>query len=187
MRTALRKKIVIVGDGACGKTSLLIVYQNGKFPEKYLPTVFENYISRVELDNKSVELALWDTAGQEDYDRLRPLSYFETDAVIICFAVDNMNSFQNVRDKWLPEVKHYCGNNVSLVLVGLKIDLRSTESKTIISYQQGLKLAKEIGAKYGECSAKENIYVKEVIQLAAQMAIKPKRLFMKRNLQCNIL
>ena len=106
--------------------------------------------------------------------------------------------------QWLPEVKHYCGNNVSLVLVGLKIDLRSTESKTIISYQQvniahihkkiiradyfqGLKLAKEIGAKYGECSAKENIYVKEVIQLAAQMAIKPKRLFMKRNLQCNIL
>lgn len=67
--------------------------------QKYLPTVFENYISRVELDNKSVELALWDTAGQEDYDRLRPLSYFETDVVIICFAVDNMNSFQNVRDK----------------------------------------------------------------------------------------
>lgn len=119
MRTALRKKIVIVGDGACGKTSLLIVYQNGKFPEvrintqkqkegttkqneyiqKYLPTVFENYISRVDLDNKSVELALWDTAGQEDYDRLRPLSYFETDVVIICFAVDNKNSFQNVRDK----------------------------------------------------------------------------------------
>jgi Ras family protein A len=61
--------------------------------------VFENYISRVDLDNKSVELALWDTAGQEDYDRLRPLSYFETDVVIICFAVDNKNSFQNVRDK----------------------------------------------------------------------------------------
>ncbi|KAL9539687.1 GTP-binding protein Rho1 [Mucor bainieri] len=99
VRTTLRKKIVIVGDGACGKTSLLIVYQNGKFPEKYLPTVFENYISRVDLDNKPVELALWDTAGQEDYDRLRPLSYFETDVVVICFAVDNMNSYQNVRDK----------------------------------------------------------------------------------------
>jgi Ras family protein A len=51
------------------------------------------------LDNKPVELALWDTAGQEDYDRLRPLSYFETDVVVICFAVDNMNSYQNVRDK----------------------------------------------------------------------------------------
>lgn len=51
------------------------------------------------MDNKPVELALWDTAGQEDYDRLRPLSYFETDVVVICFAVDNMNSYQNVRDK----------------------------------------------------------------------------------------
>lgn len=67
--------------------------------KKYLPTVFENYISRVDLDHKTVELALWDTAGQEDYDRLRPLSYFETDVVVICYAVDNQNSFQNVRDK----------------------------------------------------------------------------------------
>ncbi|CAO3649332.1 unnamed protein product [Mucor fragilis] len=187
VRTTLRKKIVIVGDGACGKTSLLIVYQNGKFPEKYLPTVFENYISRVDLDSKPVELALWDTAGQEDYDRLRPLSYFETDVVVICFAVDNMNSYQNVRDKWLPEVKHYCGNNVSLVLVGLKIDLRSDSSVTI-SHQQGLKLAKEIGAKYGECSAKANINVKDVIKLAAQVAVKPKKkLLRKRHFQCNIL
>ncbi|KAG2208605.1 hypothetical protein INT46_009147, partial [Mucor plumbeus] len=187
VRTTARKKIVIVGDGACGKTSLLIVYQNGRFPEKYLPTVFENYISRVDLDNKPVELALWDTAGQEDYDRLRPLSYFETDVVVICFAVDNMNSYQNVRDKWLPEVKHYCGNNVSLVLVGLKIDLRLDSSVTI-SHQQGLKLAKEIGAKYGECSAKANINVKDVIKLAAQVAVKPrKKLLRKRHFLCNIL
>ncbi|KAG2205019.1 hypothetical protein INT47_002643 [Mucor saturninus] len=186
LRTTLRKKVVIVGDGACGKTSCLIVYQNGKFPEKYLPTVFENYISRVDLDHKTVELALWDTAGQEDYDRLRPLSYFETDVVVICYAVDNQNSFQNVRDKWLPEVKHYCGNNVSLVLAGLKIDLRSESNKTI-SQQQGIKLAKEIGAKYGECSAKANIAVKDVIRLAARVAVKPKKLLKRRNLHCNIL
>ncbi|OBZ91178.1 Ras-like GTP-binding protein Rho1 [Choanephora cucurbitarum] len=185
-RTTFRKKIVIVGDGACGKTSLLIVYQNGQFPERYLPTVFENYISRVELDHhKSVELALWDTAGQEDYDRLRPLSYFETDVIMICYAVDNINSFQNVRDKWLPEIKHFCGNNVSLVLVGLKTDLRS-ESRSTVSHQQGLKLAKEIGAKYGECSAKTNEHVQDVIRLAAQVAVKPKNFF-KRRLQCNIL
>ncbi|KAI8639155.1 small GTPase superfamily [Parasitella parasitica] len=188
VRTTLRKKIVIVGDGACGKTSLLIVYQNGRFPEKYLPTVFENYISRVDLDNKPVELALWDTAGQEDFDRLRPLSYFETDVVVICFAVDNINSYQNVRDKWLPEVKHYCGNNVSLLLVGLKIDLRTSSSVTV-GYQQGLKLAKEIGAKYGECSAKANVNVKDVIKLAARLAVKPnrKKLLRNRRLQCNIL
>lgn len=162
----MRKKIVVVGDGACGKTSLLIVYQKGQFPEvmmivykhitnkmqNYLPTVFENYISNVQVDNKVIELAIWDTAGQEDYDRLRPLSYPETDAVVICFSVDNINSFQNVRDKvklyicfmclntdlvqWLPEVKHFCGKDISLILVGLKIDLRSSKSKVTISQEQ---------------------------------------------------
>jgi small GTP-binding protein len=68
--------------------------------QKYVPTVFENYISVVHLDNgKSVELALWDTAGQEDYDRLRPLSYPETDVVLICFAIDQPTSFSNIQDR----------------------------------------------------------------------------------------
>ncbi|KAI8377626.1 transforming protein RhoA-like protein [Radiomyces spectabilis] len=187
MRRPLRKKIVIVGDGACGKTSFLIVYQNGQFPEKYLPTVFENYMTRLELDgHKSVELALWDTAGQEDYDRLRPLSYYETDVVLICFAVDNPISLQNVRDKWLPEVKHYCGN-VALVLVGLKVDLRknTTSSASMVTPQQGAALAKEIKAKYCECSAKENLYVSDVIRTAAQVAVKPRHILRKR--WCRIL
>ncbi|KAI9312133.1 small GTPase superfamily [Dichotomocladium elegans] len=175
-----RKKIVLIGDGACGKTSLLIVYQKGKFPENYLPTVFENYITRLELGNsKSVELALWDTAGQEDYDRLRPLSYYETDVVLICFAVDNSISFQNVRDKWLPEVKHYCSRDVSRVLVGLKIDLRST-TPNAISSAQGAELAKEIKAKYCECSAKENRHVADVIRTAALVATKPRIPFIKK-------
>ncbi|KAI7886246.1 hypothetical protein K492DRAFT_203340 [Lichtheimia hyalospora FSU 10163] len=187
MPRVLRKKIVIIGDGACGKTSLLIVYQKGKFPEHYLPTVFENYITRIELSNsKSVELALWDTAGQEDYDRLRPLSYYETDVVLICFAVDNPISFQNVRDKWLPEVKHYCGGDVARVLVGLKIDLRG-KARSTISYEQGAHLAKEIKARYCECSAKTNLYVDSVIRTAAHVASKPRLSLIKKRRMCLIL
>uniref|UniRef100_A0A667X2A8 Rho-related GTP-binding protein RhoA-C n=1 Tax=Myripristis murdjan TaxID=586833 RepID=A0A667X2A8_9TELE len=89
---AIRKKLVIVGDGACGKTCLLIVFSKDQFPEVYVPTVFENYVADIEVDSKQVELALWDTAGQEDYDRLRPLSYPDTDVILMCFSIDSPDS-----------------------------------------------------------------------------------------------
>lgn len=98
---AYSKKFVVVGDGGCGKTCLLISYSQGYFPEKYVPTVFENYITTVthQPSGQAVELALWDTAGQEEYDRLRPLSYPETDLLFVCFAIDCPNSLENVMDK----------------------------------------------------------------------------------------
>ena len=65
----------------------------------YIPTVFENYVADVEVDGKHVELALWDTAGQEDYDRLRPLSYPDSHVILICFAVDSPDSLDNVQEK----------------------------------------------------------------------------------------
>ena len=91
----IRKKLVIVGDGACGKTCLLIVFSKDEFPEVYVPTVFENYVADIEVDHKNVELALWDTAGQEDYDRLRPLSYPDTDVILMCFSIDSPDSLEN--------------------------------------------------------------------------------------------
>uniref|UniRef100_A0A8C0LTY0 Ras homolog family member C n=2 Tax=Canis lupus familiaris TaxID=9615 RepID=A0A8C0LTY0_CANLF len=83
---------VIVGDGACGKTCLLIDFSKDQFPEVYEPTVFENYVADIEVDGKQVELALWDAAGQEDYDRLRPLSYPGTDVILMCFSIDSPDS-----------------------------------------------------------------------------------------------
>lgn len=84
-----------------------------------MPTVFENYVADIEVDGKEVELALWDTAGQEDYDRLRPLSYPDTNVILMCFAIDSPDSLENVPEKWVPEVKHFCPG-VAFVLVGCK-------------------------------------------------------------------
>uniref|UniRef100_A0A4X2LTQ7 Ras homolog family member C n=1 Tax=Vombatus ursinus TaxID=29139 RepID=A0A4X2LTQ7_VOMUR len=123
---AIRKKLVIVGDDECGKTCLLIVFSKDQFPDFYVPTVFENYVADIEVDGKQVELALWDTAGQEDYHRLRPLSYPDTNVVLMCFSIVTPESLESVQDKWTPEVKHFCPN-VPIILIGNKKDLRNDE------------------------------------------------------------
>ncbi|MCJ8744159.1 hypothetical protein PDJAM_G00115240 [Pangasius djambal] len=167
---AIRKKLVIVGDGACGKTCLLIVFSKDQFPEVYVPTVFENYVADIEVDSKQVELALWDTAGQEDYDRLRPLSYPDTDVILMCFSIDSPDSLENIPEKWTPEVKHFCPN-VPIILVGNKKDLRNDEhtrrelakmKQEPVKAEEGRDMANRIYAfGYMECSAKTKDGVRE--------------------------
>ncbi|PAV71611.1 hypothetical protein WR25_22171 isoform B [Diploscapter pachys] len=168
---AIRKKLVIVGDGACGKTCLLIVFSKDQFPDVYVPTVFENYVADIEVDGKQVELALWDTAGQEDYDRLRPLSYPDTDVILMCFSIDSPDSLENIPEKWTPEVRHFCPN-VPIILVGNKKDLRN-DPQTVrelakmkqepVKPEQGRAIADQIGAfAYLECSAKTKDGIREV-------------------------
>merc|ERR1712062_40567 len=90
----------------------------------YVPTLFEDYVADIEVDNKQVELALWDTEGNEDFDRLRPLSYPDTDVILMCFSIDSLASFENILEKWTPEAKRFCPN-VPIILVGNKKDLRN--------------------------------------------------------------
>ena len=97
-------KLVIVGDPKVGKTCLVISAEFNQFPE-YIPTVYSQVNLNVTVDCRIVNLGLWDTAGYEDYDKLRPLSYPQTDVFLMCYSVISETSLQNIRSKWIPEVR----------------------------------------------------------------------------------
>jgi len=155
-------KLVVVGDGAVGKTCFLVSYTQNGFPTDYVPTVFDVFACNVMVDNKPIHYGLWDTAGQEEYDRLRPLSYPQTDVFLAMFSVVNPSSFHNVADKWIPEIRHYCPD-VPIVLTGSKIDLRddrdtlnrlAMRNARPITYEEAALKSQELGcAKYMEASA----------------------------------
>ncbi|KAG8730122.1 GTP-binding protein Rho1, partial [Ceratobasidium sp. 414] len=164
-----------------------------------IPTVFDHYVTDVEIDGNHVELALWDTSGLEDFNRLRPLSYPDSHVILICFSVDDPDSFDNVEETWVPEVKHFCPD-LPFILVGCKKDLRH-DPKTIEKLRrtsqrpvtpeevghvsiapfphpetmQGMAVAQKIGAcHYLECSSRTGEGVRDVFQYATREALRSK-------------
>jgi len=116
-------KCVVVGDGAVGKTCMLISFTTNTFPKEYVPTVFDNFFTNVSLDGQIVNFHLWDTAGQEEWDKLRYLAYPETDCFILCYDITNKDSLANLKQKWEPEITHH-RPGVPFIVVGTKLDLR---------------------------------------------------------------
>ena len=177
-------KCVVVGDGAVGKTSLLISYTTNKFCPYYLPVRgVEDYEVTVMIGGEPYTLHLFDTLGEEIYDRLRPLVYHpRTDVFLVCFCVVSPSSFENVKEKWVPEITHY-RQKTPFLLVGTQIDLRD-DAVTIeklaknkqkpLSLEMGEKLAKELRAvKYLECSALTQKGLKNVFDEAILAAPEP--------------
>ncbi|GFS42756.1 RAC-like 3 [Actinidia rufa] len=202
-------KCVTVGDGAVGKTCMLISYTSNTFPT--FPTMsnlvlcyerseldvtvvtilcdgnrimcrlfFDNFSANVVVDGSTVNLGLWDTAGQEDYNRLRPLSYRGADVFILAFSLISKASYENISKKWIPELRHYAPG-VPIVLVGTKLDLREDKQFFVdhpgavpITTAQGEELKKLIGAAaYIECSSKTQQNVKAVFDAAIKVVLQP--------------
>ena len=174
---AFATKCVVVGDGEVGKTSLLLTYTKNGFPQGTIPKLYShNHSEYIQVDGKPVNIDLCDTNCDEEADRLRPLSYPQTDVFILCFSVTSPSSFNNIKAKWLPEINFH-SQNFQIILVGTKIDLRkdNKDNKEInkqleeekrltqITSKEGVLLANEIKAfKYLECSSLSQIGVKEI-------------------------
>uniref|UniRef100_A0A8C5UTN4 Cell division control protein 42 homolog n=1 Tax=Microcebus murinus TaxID=30608 RepID=A0A8C5UTN4_MICMU len=165
-------KCVVVGDGAVGKTCLLISYTTSRFPSELT----------VMIGGEPCALGLFDTAGREDYDRLRALSYPQTDVFLVCLSVVSLSSFENVKEKQVPETTHHCPKTPCL-LVGTQIDLRddpSTIEKLAKNKQKPVtpetaeELARDRKAvEHVECSALAQKGLENVLGEAMLAALEP--------------
>ncbi|PPQ98389.1 hypothetical protein CVT24_004068 [Panaeolus cyanescens] len=196
----IRRKLVIVGDGMCLRKDIFIMrFRPWRVPErlstKYILSiktcqytslnfftlaVFDNYVAEIRLDEKPVQLALWDTAGQEEYERLRPMSYSKSHVILIAFAIDTPDSLDNVTTKWNEEVRSICGPTIPVILVGCKADLRpSTDHPDTpdnpcpwVTREKGERVANAIGARaYKECSALKIEGVDDVFETATRASM----------------
>lgn len=174
-------KCVVVGDGAVGKTCLLMSYTTQSFPTEYVPTVFDNYSTNLMVNGSMITLGLWDTAGQEEFDQLRPLSYSDANIFLVCFSVTSQVSFENVKSKWLPELaRHQPG--VPTLLIGTKSDLRTDPDVLAeltrkrlepVSADKAIQFAvsNNMAGGYVECSARTLKGVKDVFDTAIQTVL----------------
>ncbi|CAH1792752.1 unnamed protein product [Owenia fusiformis] len=184
-------KCVVIGDGESGKTSMCMTYGKKQFPKQdYVPTVFDHYIMNFIFKKQNAVLEVWETAGQDDYDRLRTLTYPNTDVGIICFSVTNRKSAQNVIDKWVPEFKKYLPN-VPYIIIGTKTDLRKNVDKVkeieesggdIMTWENGEEIADKAGAQqYLECSSQLLDGLEEVFYTGLIMGLKYRKDQRKKN------
>lgn len=156
-----------------------------------MPSTMDNYSASVMVNSKSmVNIGLWDTSRSliEDYDRLRVLSYSQTDVFLVCFPLNDQVAFENVRNKWIPEIKHHAPD-AAVIIVGTMLDLRNDRKpgETYISKEQGEALKVELGAsKYMECSARTQEGLKQVFDEAVRRGLVAQNPDMKKS-QCVIL
>ncbi len=193
------RKMLVVGDSNCGKTCLISSFATNKFPEEYVPRQFGPYAGRINVDGKTVHLEFFDTIGDPIYDRYRPLSYTQTDVIVMCFSIDSPNSLENVVEMWVPEMSHFCPN-IPIILVGNKKDLRDdqeTKEKLLkfgqaaVTDGEGRAMCERInGYAYMECSAKTLDGVRDVFETAARVALTiepPKPRLWQRLRKCSVL
>ncbi|ESO09948.1 hypothetical protein HELRODRAFT_122890, partial [Helobdella robusta] len=123
-------KCVLAGDQRVGKTCLLSCYARSKLVEastSYVPTTFDNYAVDVTVEKKPIKVQICDTSGQDDLASLRSVWFSSTDVFLLCFSTADLQSFENIKTKWLPEVNR-CSPDSPVVLVGLQTDRRNEET-----------------------------------------------------------
>jgi Ras-related protein Rab-21 len=146
-------KVVLLGEGSVGKTSLVTRYVQNTFNEKHVTTIQASFLSkRLNIDGNRVNLAIWDTAGQERFHALGPIYYRDSNGALLVYDITDNNSFVKVKN-WVKELRSQLGKSVTLAIVGNKIDL---ERNRAVNKEEAISYAQSVGAKHYDTSAKLN-------------------------------
>jgi len=152
-------KIVLLGEGCVGKTSLCLRYVQNAFNDKHLSTIQASFLTkRLNVDNKRVVLAIWDTAGQERFHALGPIYYRDAHGALLVYDITDRDSFIKVQT-WVKELRKMLGKEVTLSIAGNKCDL---ERSRVVSIEEAEQYADSVGAKHYSTSAKLNKGLEEL-------------------------
>jgi len=149
-------KLLLIGNTAVGKSSLLLRFSDNVFNESFLPTIGVDFkIRTFDLSGKTIKLQMWDTAGQERFKTITSSYYKGAHGIILVYDITDKQSFRDI-DNWLAEVEKHANENVNKLLVGNKSDM---EQNRQVSYEEGKAYADQLGIKFLETSAKNSLNV----------------------------
>jgi len=160
-------KVVLLGEGCVGKTSVVLRYVEDKFNDRHLTTLQASFLNKkLNISGKRINLAIWDTAGQERFHALGPIYYRMSNGAILVYDITDEDSFQKVKN-WVKELKKMLGSDICLIIAGNKIDL---EKQRTVPVEEAEEYAKSVGATHFHTSAKLNKGIEEMfLELSQQM------------------
>ena len=166
-------KIVLVGDAGTGKTCIISRYINNRFEKTQMTTACPSFCTKTVLYpeyNKTLNLDIWDTAGQEIYRSISKLFYKGASVGILVYDITNIKSFNSIKEYWYNELKENTGSNIIFNVVGNKADLFESEN---VTEDEAKEFAKSINAGFFLTSAKNNIQISELFVQSGRKFIDP--------------
>ena len=164
-------QLLIIGDSTVGKTSILGRYANGVFNANYLATIgLDNFTKDEVIDNKTIRIKIWDTAGQEKYQSLTKGFFRNAQGIMVVFDVTNSETYEDLK-YWTQSIKTHMGSDIdkiSVIIIGNKIDSNERE----VRKEDAEVYCQELGYPYFETSAKTGENVDETIKYLVKQVLK---------------
>mmetsp|Transcript_11395 Transcript_11395/g.10903 ORF Transcript_11395/g.10903 Transcript_11395/m.10903 type:complete len:236 (-) Transcript_11395:96-803(-) len=165
-------RLLMVGDSSCGKTSLVLRFDQNVFSTKFVTTIGVDYRDKmVKIEGAPMRLQLWDTAGQERFRSLTSNFFGRADGFVLCYDISNRPSYDHVVG-WMRDIKTRAPPDCDIVLCGNKSDL---DNDRVVTAEEGKMLAEEYGVQFFEASALTGSNV-ETMFTALATTIKHKRI-----------